>query len=57
MWLTAKDEKVRDSHSRENGNIVEVGKRFPVTNLRYPGDPKGRAEEIVNCRCVAILQR
>jgi SPP1 gp7 family putative phage head morphogenesis protein len=56
-WTTANDEDVRDSHIDENGSVVEIGKTFPNTGLRYPGDASGAPEETINCRCVAIAVR
>ena len=53
MWVTAKDERVRDSHVRINGTIQVLGKRFP-NGCRYPGDPTAPAGEVINCRCVII---
>ena len=57
QWITARDDLVRDSHRAEDGEIVEVGSPFPNTGLRFPRDPGGPVEEIVNCRCVAIAVR
>ena len=51
QWLTANDEKVRDSH-------VTCGDEGPVpydesfeNGLMYPSDPSGSADEVINCRC------
>lgn len=58
MWLSARDTDVRDQHKPKNqggvdGEIVAIG--APFTNgLRYPLDPAGKPEEIVNCRCIAV---
>jgi SPP1 gp7 family putative phage head morphogenesis protein len=52
-WLSARDADVRDSHAREDGNTVRLGELFPVTHLEYPG-ADGPAEEVINCRCVAV---
>ena len=54
QWVTAGDEKVRESHVEENGNIVDIDEEFPVTGLMHPCDPDGDAELVVNCRCVEI---
>jgi SPP1 gp7 family putative phage head morphogenesis protein len=54
QWTTAEDERVRDTHADENGNVVKVGDRFPVTNLLYPAQMGGPAGEVINCRCVAL---
>lgn len=52
-WVTAGDENVRPSHVQQDGVQVEVGTKFP-NGLEYPGDIKGPASEVVNCRCVAV---
>jgi HK97 family phage portal protein len=61
QWAASNDAHVRATHNRERGNRVPVGERFPITNLRYPLDPTGRAEERINCRCttfpVAVKRR
>lgn len=49
-WLSADDSRVRYSHRRVDGEVVIHGERFS-NGLRYPGDPEGRAEEVINCRC------
>ena len=50
-WHTAGDERVRSSHRRLNGETRAVGEDFK-TNLRFPGDPRASAKEVVRCRCV-----
>jgi HK97 family phage portal protein len=60
LWTTAGDEVVRVDHAefgslgpQERGtNFMElIGK--PGT-LRFPSDPDGPVEQIVNCRCFAV---
>jgi len=51
-WVTAGDGEVRDSHAALNGMIVPIGEEFK-SGLRYPMDPNGAPEEVINCRCVA----
>jgi hypothetical protein len=60
-WLTAHDERVRESH-RQAGldypeskaiawdGLFEVGD----DELRYPKDPNGSPGETINCRCVSV---
>lgn len=43
----------RESHVSLNGDIVDSDKSFK-NGLDYPGDPKGSASEVINCRCVLI---
>ena len=53
VWLTAKDDKVRDSHVEADGQIVKLDEKFKVNGeyLEYPGDPSGSAGNIIGCRC------
>jgi HK97 family phage portal protein len=53
QWLTSADDRVRDLHEALMGEAVPVGEAF-VQNLKYPGDPDGEAEQVINCRCVTI---
>jgi len=48
-WNDANDSIVRETHKREDGHVVKVGERFPVTLLRYPGDMTGAASEVIAC--------
>jgi HK97 family phage portal protein len=54
QWLTSKDDKVRDSHVELDEQITKVGEAFPGSDLRFPRDPNGAPEEVINCRCVAV---
>ena len=53
-WLSAADDRTRDTH-REAGRQPAIGmdEKFQVgdSELLYPGDPAGSAEEVINCRC------
>lgn len=51
-WLNAGDSYVRPTH--EAVMPVPKGEKFNVGGqmLSYPGDPKGSADEVINCRCV-----
>lgn len=55
QWDAALDKRTRDSHARVDGEIRELDEKFS-NGLEYPGDPSGRPEEVINCRC-ALLQR
>jgi hypothetical protein len=55
QWDAALDKRTRESHALIDGEIRELDETFS-NGLRYPGDPNGRAEEVINCRC-ALLQR
>lgn len=53
IWVSAQDERVRDTHVMMDGEMVEVGEPFP-NGLKFPRDPDGDASEIINCRCTSI---
>lgn len=55
QWDAALDNRTRDSHAMVDGEIREIDKKFS-NGLMFPGDPNGRPEEVINCRC-ALLQR
>lgn len=55
QWDATLDARTRDSHARVDGEIRELDEKFS-NGLLYPGDPSGKAAEVVNCRC-ALLQR
>ncbi len=52
-WLTANDERVRQTHADAEGQEVGINESFQVGGewLDHPGDPSGSPEEIINCRC------
>jgi len=53
-WMATIDDRTRESHSAADGQMVPLDDSFTVggADLRYPGDPGGPAEEVINCRCV-----
>lgn len=55
QWDSTLDSRVRPSHQKVDGEIVDVEETFS-NGLMFPGDPNGSAKEVVNCRC-ALLQR
>jgi hypothetical protein len=55
QWDAALDKRTRESHAAVDGEIRELDEKFS-NGLRFPGDPHGKAAEVVNCRC-ALLQR
>jgi len=55
-WITARDEAVRDTHVDLDNQTAIVGDYFTdvygmKTDLRFPSDPLGPAEDVINCRC------
>lgn len=55
QWDATLDKRTRPSHARVDGEIRELDEPFS-NGLMKPGDPNGRAAEVINCRC-QILQR
>ena len=63
-WVTAGDEVVRPSHvwlgqvdPQDKGTDYSKLEGFPGDRsgiLEYPGDARGAAKEVINCRCVKI---
>lgn len=53
MWLATLDGRTRPSHSELDGESVPVSSTFS-NGCRFPGDPSGPAEEVMNCRCTLI---
>jgi uncharacterized protein with gpF-like domain len=52
-WVSAEDERTRESHVEANGQIVGMEEPFIIGGaaLMFPGDPSGPPEETINCRC------
>lgn len=53
-WVTAGDERVRESHSALNGQLRAPGEVWQGFEgaLRFPGDPFAPPAETISCRCV-----
>lgn len=58
IWWTAQDARVRPSHVAAHGDAVPLDDSFEVgvSRLRFPGDPQGPPEEVINCRCVLLYE-
>ena len=51
IWVSVMDSETRDSHAMVDGEERPID--IPFSNgLQYPGDPRGAAGEVINCRCV-----
>ena len=52
-WVTAGDERVRDTHMDLDGEVRGPNEPFETgfAQLMFPGDPAAPPEEIINCRC------
>jgi len=55
QWDATLDARTRNSHAMVDGEWKELDEKFS-NGLMFPGDPSGRAEEVIHCRC-ALLQR
>jgi hypothetical protein len=53
VWITAGDERVRDSHDAVEGEMVDWDAAFS-NGLRHPRDPSGPPDETINCRCDVV---
>lgn len=61
FWVHMRDEKVRASHRAVpslNPGGVSFNESFktPLGPLRYPGDPLGTPQNVINCRCVLRIE-
>ena len=59
IWLTMRDDKVRDGHAALDGQMVAMDEPFcdEVTKemLMYPGDPSAKdGRSVLACRCTII---
>jgi hypothetical protein len=53
-WIAVVDKRTRHSHLLEHGKIAPQYEPFTMSDgslLMYPGDQKGMAAQIINCRC------
>lgn len=64
VWVTAKDDRRRESHVgmhavtvKANDKFKIVGRKGKVTELSVPRDPKvkGSPEEVIRCRCTVAV--
>lgn len=53
LWVSAKDDRVRDSHVELDGEVRNLDEEFKE-GLRFPRDPNGEAAEVINCRCTDL---
>ena len=55
QWSAVLDGDVRSSHRHLDRQIRELDEKFS-NGLLYPGHSIGKAEEVINCRCVANIR-
>ena len=53
-WIASNDDRSRGTHLAVNGTEVGIDEDFIVggKRMKYAGDPRGGAKEVINCRCV-----
>lgn len=53
QWVDKDDDRVRSAHRRVDGKRLPLGGLFEVGRslLRYPKDPAGAPEDVIDCRC------
>lgn len=58
-WLATHDERTRETHRGADLQRVPLRSPFRVgaADLMFPGDPRGPAHEVIQCRCTLILLR
>lgn len=57
-WLATDDQRTRPDHREADGQTVPWGQPFTVGGfaMQYPHDPDGPPQEVINCRCVMLLE-
>lgn len=57
IWLATDDDRTRTTHRYADGQRVPVTAPFNVGGfeLRFPGDPSGPPQEVIQCRCTMLL--
>ena len=55
-WSATEDRRTRPDHANADGQTIEMDAEFEVgdEHLFFPGDPKGSAGQIINCRCATL---
>lgn len=50
LWISVPDNRRRHSHATVDGELRGLNEPFS-NGLMFPGDPRGGAKEVINCRC------
>jgi uncharacterized protein with gpF-like domain len=55
-WIATLDARTRNAHMNINGTEIGIDDDFNVNGapMSYPGDPRGGAGNVINCRCVLL---
>jgi len=53
VWIATEDARTRPSHTEADKQRTLLLSPFRVggADLMFPGDPRGPAQEVINCRC------
>lgn len=53
VWISTEDNRTRPTHVAADGQRTLLSEPFRVggAQLLFPGDPRGPANEVINCRC------
>lgn len=56
VWLATDDTRTRHTHNEADGQRTLLDSPFQVgaAQLLFPGDPRGPAGEVINCRCTML---
>lgn len=63
VWVATLDTRTRPTHAAADGQRIPLGGMFTLgigevtAQLRWPGDPLGPPEEVIQCRCTTVLVR
>jgi hypothetical protein len=57
LWLSTSDSRTRPTHRAAEGQRAPLDGSFTVGGfqLRFPGDPSGPPQEVIQCRCTTLL--
>jgi hypothetical protein len=57
-WLATDDQRTRPDHVEADGQLQPFGHPFTVGGFQmmHPHDPDGPPQEVINCRCVELLE-
>jgi len=57
-WLATEDARTRPDHVEADGQVQPFGHPFTVGGFQmmHPHDPDAPAKEVINCRCVELLE-
>jgi HK97 family phage portal protein len=52
-WISTRDDRTRDAHNEVDGQKRPMDDPYEVMgeSLMFPGDPKGSAKNVIQCRC------